>query len=87
MRGYERLREELERRGLRPSDLAKIIGMDRKVVRDVLRGSQDARLKDVAIVAEALGFKVDLMFVGSELIVDDHQPETKRPRRPWVKWT
>jgi hypothetical protein len=61
--------------------------MDRKLVRDVLRGSQDVRLRDIAVVAEALGFKVDLELIGFDM-GDDGRPtaETKRPRRARVKW-
>ena len=62
--------------------------MDRKMVRDVLRGSQEVRLRDVAVVAEALGFKVDLSFMGFGMGDDGRDAtETKRPRRARVKWT
>jgi len=81
MCGNDRLRLELTERGLKPSDLAKRLGMDRKTVRDVLRGAQDVRLRDVAHIAKALGFKVDLIL---DTITD--AKETKRPWRARVKW-
>lgn len=62
--------------------------MDRKAVRDVLRGAQDVRLRDVAVVAEALGFKVDLSFIGFGMGDDGRSAsETKKPRRARVKWS
>jgi len=76
MQGNDKLREELGQRGMKPSDLAKRIGMDRGKVRRILRGAEDIRLVDVARVAKALGFKVDLVFDQS----------TITPRHARVQW-
>ena len=76
MQGNDKLREELGQRGMKPSDLAKRLGMDRGKVRRILRGAEDIRLVDVARVAKALGFKVDLVF----------DQATVTPRRARVQW-
>jgi transcriptional regulator with XRE-family HTH domain len=77
MQGNDRLREELEQRGMKPSELAKSIGMNRGKVRRILRGDADTRLVDVARVARALGFKVDLVF-------DQTTVSARRARIQWV---
>ena len=87
MSGNVRLREELNRRALRPSDLAKILGMDRKIVRDVLRGDQDVRLRDVALVAKALGFKANLVIAATSILDTISSPQpAKKSRRARVQW-
>ena len=84
MQGNDKLRQELVRRGLSPADLAKTIGMDRGKVRKVLRGSEDIRLVDVARVAKALGFKVDLMFESTTVL--DALVDRRVARRARVQW-
>ena len=82
MTGNARLRDELDRRALKPSDLAKALGMRRSVVLNVLRGHQDVRLRDIANIAKALGFKADLVLEATSLL--DVAP--RRPRRAKVQW-
>lgn len=85
MSGPTLLRAELEERGLKPLDLARILGVRCRIVRDVLRGHQDVRLRDVALVAQALGFSAGLLL--EESPTSNKLPrETKRPRRSQVKW-
>lgn len=87
MSGPALLRTELEERGLSVLELARKLGMKCRTVRDVLRGHQDVRLRDVAHVAGALGFSVDLILEERSLldeIVDNR--EVKRRRRSRVKW-
>jgi len=84
MTGNTKLREELEQREMKPAELAKILGMDRRKVRGILRGDEEVRLKDVAIVAMALGFKVDLVF-GQSTALDD-LISRRRSRRAKVQW-
>ena len=87
MTGNDRLRDELIRRELKPADLAKSLGMRRSTVLDVLRGHQDVRLRDVANIAKALGFKADLVLECRTLIdaVADPLPPRKA-RRAKVQW-
>jgi len=84
MQGNERLREELTQRGMKPSELAKSIGMDRGKVRKILRGAEETRLVDVARVAKALGFKVDLVF--DQTTVLDAIITRRRRRKAQVQW-
>ena len=84
MQGNDKLRQELVQRGMKPSELAKSIGMDRRKVRSVLRGSEETRLIDVARVAKALGFKVDLVFESTTVL--DEIVKRRRDRRPRVQW-
>ena len=79
MQGNDKFRLELNQRGMKPSELAKSIGMDRRKVRGVLRGSEEIRLIDVARVAKALGFNVNLVF--DPLIA---KRRVKRARIQWV---
>jgi hypothetical protein len=61
--------------------------MDRKIVRDVLRGAQDVRLRDVACIARALGFKADLVLESVTVLDAIADPrEVRRQRRARVKW-
>ncbi|MGD9725365.1 MAG: helix-turn-helix domain-containing protein [Nitrospira sp.] len=88
MSGPALLRAELEDRGLSPMELAKLLGMKCRTVRDVLRGHQDVRLRDVASVAGALGFSVDLILEERSVLDEMSDPrEVKRRRRSRVKWT
>lgn len=88
MPGPALLRDELEERGLRPRDLARILGMKCRTIRDVLRGHQDVRLRDVALVAGALGFSVDLILEERTVLDEMTDPrEVKRRHRSRVKWT
>ena len=82
MSGPPLLRAELKERGLKPLDLARILGMSCRTVRNVLRGHQDVRLRDVALVAQALGFSAGLLLEES----GDFFRETKKPRHSRVKW-
>jgi transcriptional regulator with XRE-family HTH domain len=88
MSGHVRLREELDRRSLKPSDLAKALGMRISTVLRVLRGHQDVRLRDVAHVSKALGFKADLVLETTSILdgVANPQPlrKTRRARVQWV---
>jgi len=84
MTGNAKLREELEQREMKPAELAKILGMDRRKVRGILRGDEEMRLKDVAIVARALGFKVDLVF--DQTTVLDDLISKRSSRRAKVQW-
>jgi len=84
MTGNAKLREELEQREMKPAELAKILGMDRRKVRGILRGDEEMRLKDVAIVARALGFKVDLVF--DQTTVLDDLISKRGSRRAKVQW-
>ena len=87
MTGNDRLRVELARRELKPSDLAKSLGMRRRTVLDVLRGHQDVRLRDVANIAKALGFKADLVLEYKTLIDAVADPLTPRKsRHAKVQW-
>jgi transcriptional regulator with XRE-family HTH domain len=87
MTGNARLRDELDRRELKPADLAKTLGMRRSIVLDVLRGHQDVRLRDVANIAKALGFKVDLVLEYTTLldVIADPSP-LRKARRAKVQW-
>lgn len=87
MAGPALLRAELEDRGLSPMDLARILGMKCRTVRDVLRGNQDVRLRDIALVAQALGFNAGLV-IEERTILDElvEQKEIRRPRRSKVSW-
>ena len=84
MQGNNRLRQELIHRGMKPSELAKSIGMDRGKVRKILRGAEETRLVDVARVAKALGFKVNLVF-GQTTVLDDLISK-RGDRRAQVQW-
>jgi transcriptional regulator with XRE-family HTH domain len=84
MQGNKRLREELTQRGMKPSELAKSIGMDRGKVRKILRGAEETRLVDVARVAKALGFKVDLVF--DQTTVLDTIAGRRRRKKAQVQW-
>lgn len=85
MQGNNRLRQELVHRGIKPSELARSLGMDRGKVRKILRGAEETRLIDVARVAKALGFKVDLVF-GETTVLDDLISKRKSRRRARVQW-
>lgn len=88
MSGPALLRAELEERGISVLELARILGMKCRTVRDVLRGHQDVRLRDVAHVAGALGFSVDLILEEHSLLDEMvENREVKRRRRSRVKWT
>jgi len=87
MTGNDRLRDELTRRELKPADLAKRLGMRRSTVLDVLRGHQDVRLRDVANIAKALGFKADLVLESTSLLDVVAKPQLpRRARRAQVQW-
>jgi len=81
MPGPAQLRAALEERGLSPFELAQILGIQCRTVRDVLRGAQDVRLRDIALVAQALGFSAGLIIEASAVI-----NEVKKPKRFRVKW-
>jgi len=85
MSGPTLLRAELEERGLKPLDLARILGVSCRTVRNVLRGHQDVRLRDVALVARALGFSAGLL-LEERPTSDEVLRETKRHRRSRVTW-
>lgn len=88
MSGPALLRAELEERGLSPLELARKLGMKCRTVRNVLRGHQDVRLRDVAHVAGALGFSVDLVLEEHTVLDEVVEPrEVKRRRRSRVKWS
>jgi len=87
MYGPDELRAELKARGLKPIDLAKKLGMQCRTVREVLRGHQDVRLRDIACVAGALGFSAGLILESRTILDEILTPkETKKPRRPAVRW-
>lgn len=87
MTGNDRLRDELARRRLKPADLARVLGMPRRIVLDVLRGHQDVRLRDVANIAKALGFRADLVLESTTLLdVLAESLPTKKSRRARVQW-
>ncbi len=87
MPGPALLRAELEDRGLKPRELARILGISCRTVRDVLRGHQDVRLRDVALVAQALGFSAGLILEERTVLDELIDPRTtRRPRRFGVKW-
>lgn len=87
MTGNARLRDELDRRELKPADLAKRLGMKRSTVLDVLRGHQDVRLRDIANIAKALGFKAELVLECTTLLDVIAQPlPLKKARRAKVQW-
>jgi transcriptional regulator with XRE-family HTH domain len=87
MPGPALLRAELEERGLSPLKLAHILGIQCRTVREVLRGDQNARLRDIALVAGALGFSAGIIVEARTILDDLIEPkETKKPRRTKVKW-
>ena len=87
MSGNIRLREELNRRDLKPSDLARILGMRITTVLHVLKGHQDVRLRDIAKIAKALGFKADLVFESTSILDDISDPQPpQKARRARVQW-
>ena len=79
MTGNTRLRDELSRRELKPADLARLLGIKRSIVLNVLRGHQDVRLRDVANIAKAWGFKADLVLESTTLL--DAVAGTLPPRK------
>ena len=87
MVGPALLRAELEDRGLSPLELARILGMNCRTVRDVLRGHQDVRLRDVALVAQALGFSAGLILEERTVLDEMVDPrETRRPKHFKIRW-
>lgn len=87
MAGPALLRAELEDRGISPLELAQILGMKCRTVRDVLRGHPDVRLRDVALVAQALGFNAGLVIEERTVLDELVDPkEIRRPRRSKISW-
>lgn len=87
MAGPALLRAELEDRGISPLELSRLLGMKCRTVRDVLRGHQDVRLRDVALVAQALGFNAGVVIEERTVLDEMVDPkEIRRPRRSKVSW-